>query len=77
MIQRILLDLGFQARPVPGSHVLFELPGTETWVLLRPYREDEVVWPPNVLGIRGLLESKGILPGERFDELVKEHSLAR
>ncbi len=75
-IQRILLDLGFQARSVPGSHVLLERPGTDTWVLLRPYREDEVVWPPNVLSIRELLDSKGILPGERFDELVKERSLA-
>jgi hypothetical protein len=75
-IQRILVDLGFQVRSVPGSHVLFERPGTDTWVLLRPYQDDDVVWGPNVVGIRELLDAKGILPAERFDELVKERSLA-
>lgn len=75
-IRRILLDLGFQARSVPGSHVLFEQPGTDIWVLLRPYQDDDIVWGPNIVGIRELLEAKGLLPGERFDELVKDHSLA-
>jgi hypothetical protein len=75
-IQRILLDLGFQVRAVPGSHVLFERPGTDAWVLLRPYQEDDVVWPPNVLSIRSLLDAQGILSGERFDELLREQSLA-
>jgi hypothetical protein len=75
-IQRILLDLGFQNRSVAGSHTLFELPGTDLWVLLRPYRQNDIVWPPNVMSIRGLLDSRGVLSGERFDELVKEPSLA-
>jgi hypothetical protein len=75
-IRRILLDLGFQERSVAGPGVLFERPGTDIWFLLRAYREDEVVWPPNVLSIRDLLDARGILSGEQFDELVREHSLA-
>jgi predicted RNA binding protein YcfA (HicA-like mRNA interferase family) len=74
--RQVLLGLGFQDRSVPGSHVLLEDRGSDTVILLRPYRDTEVLAPATLLGWRRILDEKGVISRERLDELLREHSLA-
>ncbi len=71
----VLLGLGFQDRSVPGSHVLLEHAPTDTVVLLRPYRDAELLEPATLRGTRRILDEKGVVPGERFDDLLRQRSL--
>lgn len=74
--RQVLLDLGFQDRSVPGSHVLLEHQGTDTVVLLRPYRDDEFIEPAILVGFRRILDEKGVVGREHFEELLRQQSLA-
>ena len=37
-LEKLLLELGFQHRPVPGTHLLYEHPEADVLIALRPYR---------------------------------------
>ena len=75
-LRELLLELGFQDHSLAGSCALFEYPQPDTWVLLRPYADDDVVTPTKLVAIGKLLEFRGILLAERFDALLRERSLA-
>src|SRR4051812_30893732 len=75
-LKRVLLDLGFQTRILPGLHVMFEHQSSDTLVILRPYRDDEVIEQGTLAGIRRLLDEKGVIDRSRLDELLREQSLA-
>ena len=74
--RHVLLGLGFVDRSVPGSHVLLEHGPTDTVVLLRPYHDAEAIDPATLLGFRRILDEKGVIAGERFDDLLRQRSLA-
>jgi hypothetical protein len=73
-LRQVLLDLEFQDRSVPGSFIRFEHPQIDTWVLLRPYQDDEVVTPATLVAVRRLLDERELMPRERFDDLMRERS---
>ena len=75
-LKSVLLRLGFRDRSVAGSHVLLDRPDADAVVLLRPYREEEIIDPVNLLGLRRILDEKGVIAKERFDDLLQHHSLA-
>ena len=75
-LEGFLRQLGFQARSVPGSHVVFEHPGAAVHVLLRPYRPEEEVEPAALAYVRRTLDEWGILDRARFDDELRQRSLA-
>jgi hypothetical protein len=75
-LRQVLLGLKFHDRSVPKSHVLLEHGATNTVVLLRPYRDDEVIDPVTLLGISRILDEKGVVSRERFDDLLHQRTLA-
>jgi predicted RNA binding protein YcfA (HicA-like mRNA interferase family) len=75
-LQHVLLDLGFRDRSVPGSHALLDHPKSETVVLLRPYRDDEIIDGATLLGIRRILDEKGVVSRDRFDDLLRQRAVA-
>jgi hypothetical protein len=73
---QVLKDLGFQAKAAPQPPAVFEHARSGTLVFLRAHTADEPVDQANLLGIRRLLDERGVVARERFDELLKERSLA-
>jgi hypothetical protein len=60
---------------VPGSRIWFEHAATNTRILLPPFADDEHLDPGNLAGVRRLLDERGLMDRERFDELLRERSL--
>jgi len=75
-VEGLLVQVGFQRRSSPESHVLFEHPGAGVHVLLRPYQADEPVEAPALAYVRRTLDEWGILERGRFDEELRQRSLA-
>jgi predicted RNA binding protein YcfA (HicA-like mRNA interferase family) len=74
--RRVLLGLGFQDRSVPGSHVLLQHANTDTVILLRPYQDEEELDPATLLGYRRILDEKGVVTLDRFDDLLRQQAVA-
>jgi predicted RNA binding protein YcfA (HicA-like mRNA interferase family) len=73
-LQRVLTGLGFIETRVPGSHVVFEHSPSDTVFLFRPYRSRDKVTAADVIGVRKLLDERGLVEGETFDELLHQPS---
>jgi predicted RNA binding protein YcfA (HicA-like mRNA interferase family) len=76
VFREVLLGLGFADRSVPGSHVQLEQAQSDTVVLLRPYREEEPMDAATLAGVRRILDEKGVVSRDRFDDLLQQRSLA-
>lgn len=74
-LECLLHELGFQARSVPGSHLLFEHSGAGVHIVLRPYRAEETVEPAALAYVRRTLDAWGLLDRERFDDELRQRSL--
>ncbi|MGL4551624.1 MAG: hypothetical protein ACRC33_10585 [Gemmataceae bacterium] len=74
--RRTLLDLGFLDRTPPAGTVRLEHPETDTVVLLRPLRPEDPVEPVVVLGYRRVLDAKGVVAADDFDEMLRQHNAA-
>jgi hypothetical protein len=75
VLQQILLDLGFSMRAEP-TFVRFDHPASDSWFLFPPYTSDEEVNARNLVGVRHMLDAKGLMPRERFEELLRERLIA-
>src|SRR6266540_1218066 len=75
-LERLLIHLGFQARSVPESHLLFEHPGANVRIMLRPYKAEEPVEPAALAYVRRTLDEWGILDRDRFEEELRQRSMA-
>lgn len=73
-VEQILLGLGFTVTKT-ASRIKFEHEDPPGWILLPPFRDDELVDLNNLVAIRGYLDLKGLMDRERFDELLRERSL--
>jgi hypothetical protein len=56
--------------------MLFEHPGAHVHITLRPYEAEETVEPAALAYVRRTLDEWGILDKERFEEELRERSLA-
>jgi hypothetical protein len=74
-LSRLLLDLGFAVRTGPTS-VRFDHPETETWFLYPLYGEEEEVALSDLVGTRHILEARGMLSREQFEEKLRALSVA-
>jgi hypothetical protein len=76
LLRQILLDLGFTLRVSPGEFVRFDHEPSSTWFLFRPYHDEEPVNLPNLVAVRRVLDEKGLLPRDQFEELLRKGPIA-
>ncbi len=75
VLKQILVDLGFSVRADP-RFIRFDHAETKTWFLYPPYEDEEAVNPGDLVAARRILDEKGYLPRERFEELLRERLIA-
>jgi len=76
VLRQILLDLGFTQRTEPGVYVRFDHAESSTWFVFRPLKDEEEVNVPNLVAVRRILDEKGLLPREQFEELLRQRLIA-
>ncbi|MBV9123826.1 MAG: hypothetical protein JO112_10755 [Planctomycetes bacterium] len=75
-LRQLLLDLGFEMKVVPDSHVVFEHGPAHARLVTEPFADGETVDPATIAVVGRNLDERGILPRARFDELLRERALA-
>jgi len=75
VLRQILLDLGFKMRVDP-KFIRFDHPPTQTWFLYPAYRDEEAVNPGDLVAARRILDERGFMPRERFEELLRKSLIA-
>lgn len=75
-LEQLLVQLGFTRPSVAGSHILFEHPGAKVSIALRPYQPDETVELTALAYVRRTLDEWGILGRDRFEDQLRQRSLA-
>jgi hypothetical protein len=76
VLRQILLDLGFTTHVEPGVYVRFDHAPSDTWFVFRPHKDEEAVNLPNLVGVRRILDEKGLLAREQFEELLRTRLIA-
>jgi hypothetical protein len=72
VLRQILLDLGFTMRS-DAKFIRFDHTDTRTWFLYPPYRDEEAVNPGHLVAARRILDERGFMPRERFEELLRKN----
>ncbi len=70
-LRQLLVDLGFTVSK-RGKFWYFEHPPSKTEFVFRPYRDRERVTLRNINSTRFMLDWRGVLAPEAFDERLKE-----
>jgi hypothetical protein len=73
-IHRLLDGLGFVQIPARRPAVLFEHKPSDTLLIFRPHRPGEQADAVTVSVVRKMLDEKGLLDREDFDEALREAS---
>ena len=76
VLRDILLRMGFEDVSTPGKNHLLEHSIPKTWVLMRPYKDDDIVAWYDVSNARDMLDYRGLMSPEDFAEALRERSLA-
>ena len=74
-LSRLLFDLGFSMRADPKS-IRFDSDELNTWFLYPAYTEDEDVMLSDLVGTRYILDYKGIMSRDQFEERLKSIPVA-
>jgi hypothetical protein len=70
-LETVLTDLGFHKKTIPETGVAYEHPFTETLLVVREHRPDEIV-PWHVLAsTRHHLEWRGVIEPADFEKRLK------
>jgi hypothetical protein len=75
VLRQVLLDLGFTMRAGPKS-IRFDHTPTGTWFLFVPYAEGDEVGAGDLVAARRILDERGLMPRERFEELLRQKLIA-
>jgi hypothetical protein len=70
-LRDFLESLGF-IESVKPTHLVFEHAATETMLIFRRYRRREAVTPANLTAARKLLDEKGLIPADEFDNWLRK-----
>jgi hypothetical protein len=73
-LRKLLLDLGFVEKVVPGSSIIFGHAASDTVFLFHPYRPQDKVSMMDLMGVRRQLDLRGLLGEEAFDALLRKAS---
>jgi hypothetical protein len=74
-LRQVLLDLGFTMRADP-KYIRFDHAPTKTWFLYPPYAEDDEVAPGDLVGARRVLDERGLVSREQFEEALRRRPVA-
>lgn len=69
-LRQLLLDLGFTETVTPRSHVFFAHGPSGAETALPIYRSNQVVMPHHLATVRIMLDGKGLMDGNAFDDFV-------
>ena len=75
VLRQILIDLGFRMRADP-KFIRFDHAETQTWFLYPPYGDEEEVSPGELVSARRILDERGLMPRERFEERLRQKLIA-
>jgi hypothetical protein len=75
VLRQVLLDLGFTMRADP-KYIRFDHAPTKTWFLYPPYSEAEDVAPGDLVAARRILDERGLMAREQFEELLRQRLIA-
>ena len=73
-LRRLLLDMGFTEAVTPGSHVFFAHQPSGAEVALPIYRANRLVLPHHLITVRMMLDAKGLMDRDDFEEYVASAS---
>jgi predicted RNA binding protein YcfA (HicA-like mRNA interferase family) len=65
-----LLRHGFREERIPGSHRLFTHDPSDTVIMLPDDVSSRAAWPPQVAAVRRMLDLRGLVPADEFDEEI-------
>ena len=74
-LRHLLHDLGFTMQ-TDASRVRFDHAQTKTWFLYPPHADDDEVSPADLVGARYVLDMKGLLPRDQFEEQLRRKLVA-
>ena len=75
-LDQLLQSLGFTVTRVPTSHILYEHAASGAALVLRLFDAEEVVSPGTLAVVRRTLIDNGLIDRARWDDLLRERSLA-
>jgi hypothetical protein len=70
-LENALRKLGFEKKAVPDAPVGYEHLASDTVLLFRSHRSDEMVPPGSLAATRKLLIDRGLVDPERWDEMLQ------
>src|SRR6266446_300718 len=73
-LRQLLLDMGFAETVTPRSHVFFAHEASGAEVALPIYRSNRIVLPHHLITVRIMLDAKGLMDANDFDEFVSSAS---
>jgi predicted RNA binding protein YcfA (HicA-like mRNA interferase family) len=74
-LRQLLLNMGFTETVTPKSHVFFAHEPSGAEVALPIYRSNRIVLPHHIVAIRIMLDAKGLMEGDEFDDLLSATTL--
>ena len=74
-LSRLLTDLGFVARTGP-TFIRFDHAESGTWFLYPLYGDEEEVTPSDLVGTGYILDARGLLSREQFEERLRPVPMA-
>jgi hypothetical protein len=73
-LQRVLEDLGFVRKKVGGPQVVFEHAPSATVFLFRAYQARDPVAAADLIGVRRILDEKGVIDPAALEERLHQPS---
>ena len=69
-LRQLLLDLGFSEKITPKANVFFAHQPSGAETALPIYRSYQMVMPHHLATVRVMLDGKGLMDGNAFDDFV-------
>jgi len=74
-LRHLLLDMGFTETVTPKSHVFFAHQPSGAETALPIYRSNQAVMPHHLATVRIMLDHKGLMDADAFDDFVASASV--
>ena len=74
-LRQLFFDLGFTMQ-TDARRVRFDHTETKTWFLYPPYAADDEVSAGDLVAARYMLDMKGFLPRDQFEEQLRRNLVA-
>ena len=76
-LRQLLTDMGFTETVTPKSHVFFAHQPSGPEVALPIYRSNRIVLPHHLSTVRIMLDAKGLMAADDFDQFVASAASAK